>query len=160
MFVSLFGCIVTHSTCICTSLDLRLFLCLSYCLSTLSLIQRLCVCLYIRVPQSLSLWMYVSVSGYIIALCKSVSLDSCFSLLFVSECVYKCPAKLSLIVRVYVPLLIRVSFFYLSLNVCINVGLNCHSLYLYMYGLSWSVFVWRFFFVCLGILLCYHSLYV
>ena len=84
---------------------------------------------------SLNVCISVGLSCHSLYVCMYLSW-SCFSFLFVSECVYKCRAKLSLIVRMYVPLLIRVSFFYLSLNVCINVGLNCHSLYLYIFTAS------------------------
>ena len=73
---------------------------------------------------SLNVCISVGLSCHSLYVCMYLSW-SCFSF-YVSECVYTRRAKLSLIVRMYVPLLIRVSFFYLSLNVCINVGLNCH----------------------------------
>ena len=63
----------------------------------------------------LSLFLSVSITH---CTCICTSLDPCFSLLFVSECVYKCRAKLSLIVFVYVrPLLISVC---LTLFLCLS----------------------------------------
>ena len=80
-----------------------LFFCLYQCLAKLSLI----VCVYIRFlirvfSLSLSLWMPVLVSGYIITHCMCICtfLDPRFSLSF-------------------------------SLQVCIRIRLYCHSLYVY-----------------------------
>ena len=94
------------------------FLSLIYqCPAILSLIVGIYVCLLIRVDLSLFLWRFLLlfdynycdsmyVYGYISWAVSSLCIS--FSLIL-SECVYQCPAILSLIVGVYERLLLRVS---------------------------------------------------
>ena len=91
--VVVIGYIITHCTCVCQSLDSCFFLCFSF-------------------------------NAYIVTGCSSIdtSLDPCLSLFLFcfSQCFYPCTTIMSLLGRVKVRLLIRVSLsvFVLSVRLC------------------------------------------
>ena len=145
------GYIVTHWSCICTSLDpcfslsylwmllsvlcyivtdcqyivsshdLYFFLCFFESVSVSASLDRVCFCL--------SLWRSVVVIGYIVIDCRCIfpCLDRCFSL-FLCEYISQRSAILSLIVGAEVRILIRVSLslsFSLSVSVSPYIVGNC-----------------------------------
>ena len=148
--------IMSHCICICMSLDPCFCLFLSECLYQSPAILSLVVFVYMYVsssmsPLSLSLWMLVLVSGYIIIYC----MPTCTAL---DPPWYNCTGWLGVKHQfTYVSWSVFLSF---PLKVYIGARLYYNPLYVYMY-VSWSVFLSVFFLtVCISVLLYYHLLYV
>ena len=120
--VLVFGYVVIHCTCICTSINPCLSV--SFPLNASTNVRLYCHWLYVYSYVSwsafFSVFLCLSQCPRILSLILRVylcHLIHVFLSLFVSECVYQCPAILSFILGVYVRLLIRVS----------------HSLFLWMF---------------------------